>query len=66
MMYNTSADVAKNILDFVIENGRVADNGNGTFDRSSLIVEVEFEANERGITSEAAVGEIVDFALSHA
>lgn len=54
------------ILNTVIENGRV-DSGAavGLFDRDSLMGEVEFEAQERGLDADE-VAEAVEFALSHA
>ena len=63
-MVNVSESVARDILNTVIDNGRVVSSGD-VFDRSSLVVEVEFEATERGIESEAALEEIVSFALRH-
>ena len=61
---NVSESVARDILDTVVDNGRVLADGD-LFDRDSLISEVEFEANERGLGSEAALDEIVKFALRH-
>ena len=63
-MYNTSKSVAQDILDTVIDNGRVLSDGD-VLDRDSLKTEVEFEASERGIDSESALDEIVSFALNH-
>jgi hypothetical protein len=51
------------ILNAVIDNGRVQSSEDG-FDRNSLIVEVEFESSERGL-SEQETQEAVQFALSH-
>jgi hypothetical protein len=54
------------ILNTVIENGRVSPSGReGYFDRESLIVEVEFEAGERGL-NDKEIAEAVEFALRHA
>lgn len=53
------------ILETVIENGRVQSGENeGEFDQESLILEVEFEAKERGL-SEDETAEAVEFALNH-
>lgn len=49
------------ILNTVIDNGRVETDGRGGWDKDSLEVEVRFEANERGIDADSAV----KFALSH-
>lgn len=51
------------ILNTVIENGRI-DSHDGEFDRESLIVEIEFEAQEQGL-SEAETAKAVAFALTH-
>lgn len=53
------------ILQTVIENGRVLGNGDGTFDTASLEAEVEFEASERGL-SDTEIAAAVSFALEHA
>lgn len=55
--------IYQDILETVIENGRVMA-GEGGFDRESLIVEVEFEAQEQGL-SEDETAEAVEFALNH-
>ena len=52
------------ILDTVIDNARVLDNGDGTFQTESLKVEVEFEANEQGLSTEQIV-DAIQFALNH-
>jgi hypothetical protein len=54
----------KNILETVTENGRVAANEDGSFDKESMIVEVEFEAQEQGLTTDETA-EAVAFALEH-
>ena len=58
-MNNQYAD----ILNAVIENGLVLTAGD-EFDRESLIVEIEFEANERGLSDEE-IKEAVAFAIAH-
>jgi len=56
---------AAKILETVIENGRIDDDGNGDFDRDSLITEVEFEATERGLSPDETA-KVVEWALAHA
>ena len=51
------------ILNAVIENGLVLTAGD-EFDQESLIVEIEFEANERGL-SDKEIQEAVAFAIAH-
>jgi hypothetical protein len=64
MLHNVSESVARDILDTVVDNGRVLADGD-LLDRDSLKVEIEFEAGERGIDSDAALEEIVSFVLGH-
>lgn len=52
------------ILQTVVENGRVLGNGDGSFGAASLEAEVEFEASERGATA-SEIAEAVAFALAH-
>jgi hypothetical protein len=60
------SDEFADILNAVIENGRVSTSGQeGLFDRESLIVEIEFEAGERGLSDDESA-EAVEFALRHA
>lgn len=56
-------NINSKILSTVIDNGRVAQSENG-FDKESLVVEVEFEANEQGL-SEEETREAVEFAIAH-
>ena len=58
-----SNEIAHDILDTVIDNGRVTDAGD-VFDASSLKVEVEFEAQERGLQEED-VQKVVQYAEEH-
>lgn len=51
----------KNVLDAVIENGRVSGNDNGEFIVEELVEQVKFEAQEQGFD----VDECVEFALQH-
>ena len=60
MKINTFAE----ILDTVVENGRVLAHDDGTFVTASLIAEVEFEAHERGL-SPAEMSEAIAFATAH-
>ena len=64
MLHNISESVAIDILDTVVDNGRVLADGD-LLDRDSLKAEVEFEAGERGIDSDVALEELVSFALAH-
>ena len=50
---NQAAEIAQ----FVIENGRVESDGNGSFNTESLRVEVEFECNERGLSDCTEIAE---------
>lgn len=52
------------ILQTVIENGRVLTNDNGSFQKESLVIEVEFEASEKGL-SETSAEECVEYALEN-
>ena len=52
------------IRDFVIENGRVIGNGDGTFDTDSLTAEIEFECGERGM-DDAETAEAIAWALTN-
>ena len=52
------------ILDEVIDNGRVGSHDGGGFITASLEAEVEFEAEERGF-SQDDIAEAVAFALAH-
>lgn len=54
----------QDILETVVENGRVMAGEEGGLDRESLIIEVEFEAQARGL-SEDETAEALEFALSH-
>lgn len=54
-------DNCKNVLDAVIENGRVSGNDNGEFIAEELVEQVKFEAQEQGLD----VDECVAFALNH-
>ena len=56
--------IYQEILETVIENGRVIADEEGYIDRESLIVEVEFEAQEQSL-SEAETAEAVEFSLRH-
>lgn len=40
------------ILNFVIDNGRVQANGHGGLVKASVAAEVEFEATERGLSDD--------------
>jgi len=51
----------KNVLDAVIENGRVSGNEDGELIVEELVEQVEFEAQERGLDAK----ECVEFALNH-
>jgi hypothetical protein len=51
------------ILNTVIENGRVFYSRDG-FDKSSLIAEIEFEAQERKLSKEE-IQKAIEFAVSH-
>jgi len=67
-LVNISEDVARDILDTVVDNGRVVSWGDpmdGVMDRDSLKTEIEFEAQERGIDSEAALEEVFNYALGY-
>lgn len=52
------------ILNTVIDNGRVQHAGDGYFVEESLIAEVRFEAKERGLNKEE-IDKAVEFALAH-
>lgn len=54
-------DDCKNVLDTVVENGRVSGNEDGKLIVEELVEQVEFEAREQGLD----VDECVEFALQH-
>lgn len=53
-MNKNTEQVAAEIVQSVVEDGRVAANGRGGVQAESLRVEVEFEARERGYSNEQA------------
>ena len=57
-MFNPFAKIAQ----IVVENGRVDQNPDGSFSAASMEVEVEFEANEQGLSA-ADVARAVSGAL---
>jgi energy-coupling factor transporter ATP-binding protein EcfA2 len=52
------------LLQFVIDNGRVLTNDDGTFQTESVEAEVQFEAAERNWSGDHITA-AVDFALAH-
>jgi hypothetical protein len=59
----SSNNLYAEILNFVIDNGRVQQIDSG-FDEQSLIEEIKFESRERSL-SDQQIQECIDFAISH-
>lgn len=57
-------DSYADILNTVVENGRVQAHDDGSFVTESLRVEVEFEAMERGLST-SEIAEAIEYALDH-